>query len=147
MQFRLMAIAFKWRLLLTIAGSLLIGVSLSNPARAYEGIFEMFGRAFSGANQEEAPPVPDTALNPWQPYNQGSLVTAAKYQRLGKLKLPQRRETLDRVIGSPRQTNYVSVYGYEDHRLYDGRTLEITYQNGTDQRGHAGWVAVAVEVR
>jgi hypothetical protein len=155
-------IAYRWRYWLYLAIGNLIAAIVFNPpapARAYEGIFEMFGHAWNSFNQaneevkaQQAVPIDSqgnsrTAENPWEPYVPSRVVTEAEWAHFNQLKLPQRRDTLGRVIGPPRQVNYASVDGYEDHRLFDGRTIEITYQYGTDQRGQQGWVAIATEVR
>jgi hypothetical protein len=128
------------------------------PARAYEGFFEMFGHAAQSLQQATSPspsdsgPVgadgqPLTAENPWQPYAPDRVITAEEWTHFSRLSLPQRRDTLGKVIGAPRQVNYSNVDAYEEHQRYDGRPIEITYRNGTDQRGNAGWIAVSVEVR
>jgi len=126
------------------------------PAKAYEGFFEMFGSALTSvqqtANTDDSGPVgadgqPRTAENPWQPYAPDRVITAEEWLHFSRLSLPQRRETLGTVIGPPREVNYSSVDAYEEHQRYDGRPIGITYRNGIDQRGNAGWVAVSVEVR
>lgn len=151
------AIASRRSLLYFAVGNLIAAIIWNPPApaRAYDGIFETIGQAWnsvSGQAQPDEGPIDDNgqplnSINPWHPYNRGSMVTEAEWAYFNHLRLPQRRETLDKVIGTPSQVNYASVYGYESHPLYSGKTLEITYQNGTDQRGHAGWVAIAAEVR
>ena len=149
-------LSLKGQVLLAVfSANLLLGIVFSDPGSAYEGIIEMFSHALGQArppseqlsNDYPAPEPPASGLNTWQPYDRGALVTAAAYSRLTNLKLPQRRETLDGVIGSPSQTNYASVYGYEDHPLWNGHLLEVTYEHGTDQRGQPGWVAIAVTVQ
>jgi hypothetical protein len=126
------------------------------PAKAYEGFFEMFSQAAQSLQQTATPdstgPIgadgqPRTAENPWQPYASGRVITESEWTHLSHLKLPQRRETLGTVIGAPRQVNYSSVDGYEEHQRFDGRPVEVVYQNATDQRGQAGWIAVSVEVK
>jgi hypothetical protein len=127
------------------------------PARAYEGFFEMFGHAAQSLQQATSPsddsgPIgadgqPRTAENPWQAYAPDRVITAEEWTHFSRLSLPQRRDTLGKVIGAPRQVNYSSVDAYEEHQRYDGRPIEITYRNGTDQRGNAGWIAVSVEVK
>lgn len=126
------------------------------PAKAYEGFFEMFGSALNSvqqtANTGDSGPVgadgqPRTAENPWQPYAPDRVITEGEWVHLSHLKLPQRRDTMTAVIGAPRQVNYSSVDAYEEHQRYDGRPVEVIYQNATDQRGNAGWVAISVEVR
>jgi hypothetical protein len=151
----------SWRIqyFIYVAVGNLIAAILFNPgapARAYGGFFEMFGSALTSvqqtANPDDSGPVgadgqPRTAVNPWQPYAPDRVIAEAEWVHLSRLKLPQRRDTMTSVIGAPRQVNYASVDGYEEHQRYDGRPVEITYQNATDQRGQAGWVAVSVEVR
>jgi hypothetical protein len=126
------------------------------PARAYEGFFEMFSSAAQSlqqtANPDDSGPVGAdgkrrTAENPWQPYAPDRVITEAEWNRFNQLKLPQRRDTLGKVIGPPRQVNYASIGGYEEHQRFDGRTVEVTYQEGTDQRGQRGWIATYAEVR
>jgi hypothetical protein len=144
---------FQYFLYLAIGN--LIAAVLFNPAapaRAYQGIFEMFGDAAKSIQQATSnEPVEQTqadlsAGNPWTAYVPDRVVTEEEWAHFSRLKLPQRRDTMGKVIGPPRQVNYATNpdLGYEEHQLTSGRSVEITYQNATDQRGQAGWVAVGV---
>jgi hypothetical protein len=147
----------RWRCFYIATGSLMaaiVGNPLA-PAHAYEGFFEMFGQAWQSLSTSTRSPEgpvdeqgqPLTSVNPWQSYATHRVITAEEWLHFSRLKLPQRRETLLQVIGPPQQANYASAYGYEEHHRFDGKLIEVTYENGFDQRGHAGWVAIAVEVR
>jgi hypothetical protein len=143
------AIAYRWRYLLYVAAGNLIAAVLFNPpapARAYEGIFEMFGHAMQSVSGQTAPePVPqpvDPVISPTgTPYNRGSLVTEAEYKRLSFLKFPQSRAAMNQAIGYPLAASYGALDGYEEHRLFDGRLLTVSYRS-TD----SSWVAISTEV-
>lgn len=144
------AISYRWRYLLYVLSGNLIAAVLFNPpapARAYEGILEMFGHAaqsLSGQTAPESAPSPDPVSSPTGvSYNRGSLVTEAEFKRLGFLNFPQSRAAMNQAIGYPLAASYGALDGYEEHRLYDGRLLTVTYRSTPD----SGWSAIATEVR
>jgi hypothetical protein len=117
------------------------------PAKAYEGFFEMFSSAAQSISEQVQPSAPaaqEGTISPTgAPFNRGSLVTEAEFNRLGFLRLPQSRKAMTEAIGYPLAASYGALDGYEEHRLFDGRLLTVTYRSDPD----SGWVAVAVGVQ
>jgi hypothetical protein len=117
------------------------------PARAYEGFFEMFGKAAQSVSEQVQPSAPspqNEAINPTGTlFNRGSLVTETEFKRLSFLRFPQSREAMNQAIGYPLAASYGGMDAYEEHRLFDGRLLTVTYRSNPD----SGWVAVAVGVQ
>ena len=116
------------------------------PASAYEGFFEMFSRAAQSVSEQVQPsaPTPQETISPTGTlFNRGSLVTEAEFKRLSFLRFPQSRDAMNQAIGYPLAASYGALDAYEEHRLFDGRLLTVTYRSNPD----SGWVAVAVGVQ
>jgi hypothetical protein len=131
-------------------GNLLAAILINPgaPARAYEGFFEMFGKAAQSVSEQVQPSAPapqqDGTISPTgTPFNRGSQVTEAEFRRLGFLRFPQSRKAMNEAIGYPLAASYGALDGYEEHRLFDGRLLTVTYRSDAD----SSWVAVAVGVQ
>jgi hypothetical protein len=138
--------SWQLRYLVYVAIGNLLAAILFNPgapARAYEGFFEMFGKAVESVSEQVPTPQDGTISPTGTSFNRGSQVTEAEFRRLGFLRFPQSREAMNQAIGYPLAVSYGALDAYEEHRLFDGRLLTVTYKSDPD----SDWVAVAVGVR